>query len=1197
MKKLKLFFAACALLLGGSSVSAQQTDVTATYLTNADFSAGTPIDNGVCTYGKDMAGNNTTYYGAQPIDGWTNASVGEEDSGYDNCKLAGAIFAYGGTPWLGGTDFVAPETDPKGNAGNAAGLCAVWGGSIQYTQDVTLPAGSYTIRFKVYNSTNASNNSGKFITTNLFGFIPNEGDAYCAPNKTFAIGQWSTVAVTFNLTEETAGKISMGYVGPSGAANMPHLFVDNVKILQNTYYEDVTSKVGVTQADWGGTETNAHTVTTSDGRTINMIADYGQSSGIPMEQTITGLSKGTYEVVVYCYSQMEWKSGGDWLTHDAGDVGYVAAEGTHTITEWINARRGPGYPADGPGIYCLSGVEVGDAGTLTLSYNLAKKDRTEWHGLQIQSLIYTKNLDLSGLVSAYETALGNAKAVDKSKKMRASILTALQDAINAYDEGKVDKEDAEALETATSALETATTNANTSIASYAIIAAGSIPDNSVDGWVCENPQGIHVNTWSSEGNSDGSNMKTPFIENWVGKGSYLGAGKVYYQLSGLEPGEVYYAQALVRSYNEKNSDAPNGPNFFINDEVVDMTKAGTTFTYNGMSGIYATLGGAATVGEDGILKLGVEIAEDRNYNWVAFKSVSIRPMSDAYDAAVAKVTALDGTIPAAAYNVAYGVVEKWNADYPTTAAKFEEAIGEIEAAAETASACVAPYATAKSQITTAGELTANYAKLNAAVVAYSSGLEALSTLEEITSFNTLLTTANNTFSEWLKMKGYADALVAVPNDKSEANTALANAIATLEANVQKVAEISEESLATISTSTTDLKSAMTTYVFVATPVGDGAKFDCTFMLTNPDLTPFYTGGHGVHPAGWATEQADGNYQVIPSEGAANPDGIHKYCYEYWSENPKDNSKFNLYTPVTLPEGTYTMSCYAFADQPTNGDNCAVYFYANDTQGGLVSDAKLTQKSISFVNDTEQEVKIGLKPLTGNTYRWMGIGYVELYKVPAQVYEISENANYDNTQEGAGDVTLNRTIKVGYNTLVLPFSVSQAEVEEAFGEGSVVYDLSSIEGDVWHFVTKVDGISANRPCILKATKAGTSYNFEDRSVVAGAPVLNLAEGGMTGSYAASLTVPEGNYIINGDKLYRVNSAVTIKGTRAYFNTTKNSEARTATLSFDGEILTGISAVEGGELKKAFTGEIFDLTGRKVKNPSNGVYVVEGKKVVF
>lgn len=71
-----------------------------------------------------------------------------------------------------------------------------------------------------------------------------------------------------------------------------------------------------------------------------------------------------------------------------------------------------------------------------------------------------------------------------------------------------------------------------------------------------------------EGNpgNDPSGMVTPFIQNWVGRGSYLGTGKVYYRLEGLEPGEVYRVSVLVRSYNEASADAPNGPNFYVLDD-------------------------------------------------------------------------------------------------------------------------------------------------------------------------------------------------------------------------------------------------------------------------------------------------------------------------------------------------------------------------------------------------------------------------------------------------------------------------------------------------------------------------------------------------------------------------------------------------------------------------------------------------------
>ena len=176
-------------------------------------------------------------------------------------------------------------------------------------------------------------------------------------------------------------------------------------------------------------------------------------------------------------------------------------------------------------------------------------------------------------------------------------------------------------------------------------------------------------------------------------------------------------------------------------------------------------------------------------------------------------------------------------------------------------------------------------------------------------------------------------------------------------------------------------------------------------------------------------------------------------------------------------------------------------------------------------------------------------------------------------------------------------MTQDEVEATFGTGSVVYELNSFENEVIGFKT-ADGISPNKPCILKATEEGTSYDIKGRTIVAGdaTPTSTVGAVSLIGSYAASFTVPNNgeNYIVSGGKLYLVDSDnVTIAGTRAYFNVVGN-QARS--ISFDG-VLTGIATVEKGELKKVFTGDIFDLTGRKVKNPSNGIFVVEGKKVVF
>lgn len=460
------------------------------------------------------------------------------------------------------------------------------------------------------------------------------------------------------------------------------------------------------------------------------------------------------------------------------------------------------------------------------------------------------------------------------------------------------------------------------------------------------------------------------------------------------------------------------------------------------------------------------------------------------------------------------------------------------------------------------------------------------------------------YKAYLELKDYADALVSVESDDETAQQDLSVAIGTAVTGIN--AATSADDAESVNAA---LKAAMINYATIATPT-EGNKFDLTFMLTNPDLTPFYTGEHGVHPDGWATEQADGNYQVIPSEDAANPDGIHKYCYEYWSDPAKDNGIFNLYTTVNLPVGTYQMSCYAFASP--NGvegaTNNQVYFYANDTQGSLVTSEVLALQNVEFVNNNTQDVKIGLKSLAGNQYRWMGIGYVQLFKVPAQAFAIGGDA-WDPATEGAGDVTIDRSINVGYNAYILPFSMTQAEVEEAFGEGSTVKVVRAFdaENEILKFSTR-EGIAANEPCIVKATAthAAGEVVVSGRTLVpatnanANGEVVYEGEGlTMTGCYAEETIVPLNSLFVQSAKLVYNESNAFIYSTRTYITLegwTPGENGIKGLTIIDDEEATGIAVVENGQLN-LLTGKVYDLSGRTVKNPTKGLYIIDGKKVML
>ena len=821
----------------------------------------------------------------------------------------------------------------------------------------------------------------------------------------------------------------------------------------------------------------------------------------------------------------------------------------------------------------------------TLTIGAATEGTGCWAIFDTFSLTYYGPLDLPTYASALSDAITAAKAVDQSAKMSTIVLANLQSAISTYETASYDN--ADDYETAIDAVNKATNAAKASINSYKVIAAGVVPDNSLEGWVCENSNTFHINTWSGEGNSDGSNMKTPFIENWVARGSYLGAGKVYYKLEGLEPGEVYYAQALVRSYNEASSDAPNGPNFFINDQVVDMTSEGTTFTYNNMSGIYATLGGAAIVGSDGTLTLGVEIASNRNYNWVAFKSVTIQELGAAYDAAVAKVTALEGKIPTAEYAKAQAVVA---ANTTVSIA----AIDAIEAAVIEAQEFITPYATAKGLVAAAQAIAASYPNIAANATAMNMAIEAATDVATLNEYISKMNVAITIFNEWLAVKAGAEKLAAVPNDNPAANTGFVNTIAKKEADVQAVSDLSDA--AVVGTTTNQLKSEILNYVADANPTGDN-KFELTFLLTNPNLEGLPT---WQKADGWKTEQTDGNSQVMINDNATSEDGTKKAFFEYWSNPPQTNGKFALYLETTLPEGTYNMSCYAFSQNESGGGHVqkpnGVYFYANDTQGSAINSLRLAPASIEFVNASEQSVKIGLKTVAGNGNTWMGIGYVELYKVAPKSFEIAETANYDASTEGAGDVKVTRTIKAGYNTLVLPFSLTQEEVETAFGAGSKVYEISKYENENITFAVR-SGIVANEPVILYATAAGTEYTFPGRTVVAtSAPVKTVDEVKFVGNYETGYAVAKdvNNYILSDGKFYLVTTDVTLKTTRAFITVPASAPvAARLNITFEDGDATAIDqiATETTTVKG-----IYNLQGQQLGGLQRGINIVNGKKVL-
>lgn len=207
---------------------------------------------------------------------------------------------------------------------------------------------------------------------------------------------------------------------------------------------------------------------------------------------------------------------------------------------------------------------------------------------------------------------------------------------------------------------------------------------------------------------------------------------------------------------------------------------------------------------------------------------------------------------------------------------------------------------------------------------------------------------------------------------------------------------------------------------------------------------------------------------------------------------------------------------------------------------------------------------------------------------------------------SGDLTRNYTSStVGkFGTICLPYKASYA--------GCEVY---SITGKTENSITleKVTGLlEAGKPYFYKATDVvghdnGEASGNDEHNVNffrADLAKFDAAAGtnnGLVGTFAA-ITAPKGTnyYVLSSNKLYQVNSDVTVGANKAYVDisqiTTSAPELGAVTIEFNNNNTTGISAVNDSEFMVNGS-DIYNLNGQRVAQPTKGLYIVNGKKVVI
>ncbi len=135
---------------------------------------------------------------------------------------------------------------------------------------------------------------------------------------------------------------------------------------------------------------------------------------------------------------------------------------------------------------------------------------------------------------------------------------------------------------------------------------------------------LYINTWSIEGENDGSNFKVPFYEYYTGNENSLGENTWTGTLTGLENG-LYKVSAWVRVQAKNGAEAADATGITMNvngGEAKDVTEGDVVGQFQ-----LATYEAEGLV-KDGTLKVNFNIAADNNIHWLSFKDVKYTKVRD-----------------------------------------------------------------------------------------------------------------------------------------------------------------------------------------------------------------------------------------------------------------------------------------------------------------------------------------------------------------------------------------------------------------------------------------------------------------------------------------------------------------------------------------------------------------------------------------
>ena len=379
-------------------------------------------------------------------------------------------------------------------------------------------------------------------------------------------------------------------------------------------------------------------------------------------------------------------------------------------------------------------------------------------------------------------------------------------------------------------------------------------------------------------------------------------------------------------------------------------------------------------------------------------------------------------------------------------------------------------------------------------------------------------------------------------------------------------------------------------------------FDYNDTCVNPNLSERTFG-----LTGWIIENA------VTTEVAADTiitTGAHvdleywkDHCFTVtteWDDFASTLSDHKVYQIVTLPAGNYTFAAM-FDYEKSCGNSFVVAAQGTtlpttedlDQALGYTAMNSNGTNAVSFLLTEETTVSVGLL-VNMSGKQCMTIQRFSLSSSPITVHEKTTDS-----------YTLNVT-GAGYSTLYLGY-------DAAIPEGATAWIVTQIAGESLKMQQLSDYIPANTAVIIKAPQG--TYTFVETEEEMPAVANNLLSGtledtyitpqkagtkyyvlsnpgGVVGMYRAKMT--DGQFFNNANKSY-----LAIVPSIDIFDeeTDTDKEGGQLSVGYRFDFGDGSTLIERSKTGTQHSGIVYDLQGRRVENPTKGLYIVDGRLTIF